>query len=107
MYMTLDQKVSLKYLSFARNQRKCVMNLKSQFLIKKSCFGCGTHQKGPILVLLGQVDFSMSRDGLQLQVASQTLEKLGNFRGKCRPHEKWVLQFYYIKFFNRVISYIY
>ena len=83
------------------------MNLKSQFLIKKSCFGCGTHQKGPILVLLGQVDFSMSRDGLQLQVASQTLEKLGNFRGKCRPHEKWVLQFYYIKFFNRVISYIY
>ena len=78
VYMILDQKVLLKYLLFAGNQRKSVMNLKSQFLIKKSYFDCCICYKGPTLVLLDQVNFSVSRDGLQLKFYKLLVKLLRN-----------------------------
>ena len=110
MYMTLDQKVSLKYLSFARNQRKCVISLKSQFLIIKSCFGCCVHKKGVTLVLLGQVDVSVSRDGLQLKFYSLLVKLFRNqaiSEANIGHMKNRSCNFFFTKFFARVIFYIY
>ena len=62
---------------FSKSKEKCYES-KISISNKKFCFGCFIHQKGPTLVLLGQVDVSVSRNGLQLKFYKLLVKLLRN-----------------------------